>query len=305
MPPADGVGVKSAPSRERVDKAGIGFVEFIILVALLNSVVALAIDIMLPALPQIGESLSVTRANDRQAIIVSFALGFGLTQILFGPISDRFGRRAILLPSLAFYALCAFAAAFVDSFITLLILRVAHGVGASAVRIVTMAIIRDCFGGREMSRVMSYVFSIFMIVPIIAPSLGQGFMLVGTWHWIFVFLGIFGGVLLIWTYFRLGETLPKKARRPLSFVAVTEAFGTILSSRLSVGYGVASMLCYAGLYAYITNAQQIFDTIYGLALWFAPLFGATAGFMAVFSILNGRIVRRTGMRMISHWSMII
>ncbi len=135
--------------------------------------VAMAIDSMLPALPAIGHSLGVTSTNDAQLVIGVFFLGFGISQIVFGSLSDTFGRRKILLGGLAFYVVAMFAAAWTSSFEMLLVMRFVQGIGGAAVRITTMAIVRDCFGGREMARVMSYVMIVFMIMPIVAPSVGQ------------------------------------------------------------------------------------------------------------------------------------
>ncbi len=305
MSSGSGVQPSSAPRRTgSVTKAGTGFVEFIILVALLNSVVALAIDIMLPALPQIGEGLGVGDHNDRQMVVVVFGLGFGLSQIVFGPFSDRFGRRTVLIPAMAFYTVFSLAAIWTESYAALLAMRAAQGACAAAVRVVTTAIVRDCFTGREMSRVMSYSYSIFMVVPIVAPGIGQAILVVAPWQWIFAFLGVFGAALGVWTFVRLKETLPEDERRPISYAAVSQAFGEIASNRISVGYTIAAMLCFGGLYAYIVSSQQVFDVVFDKAAWFATAFGATACLMAIFSLLNGQLVRRLGMRMISHWALI-
>ena len=289
---------------EKVDRAGIGILEFIVLIAALSSIVALSIDIMLPALPQIGESFAISDDNDRQAVLVVFMLGFGCAQILFGPLSDRFGRKAVLVPALLFYAVAAVADAFVDSYTALLLLRLAQGVGAAAVRIVVNAIVRDCFGGREMARVMSYTFTVFMIVPIVAPAIGQGIVSVASWQWIFIFLGCAALALAAWGGFRLRETLPDEERLPLSFAAISNAFREILSNRLAMGYTLSSTLCFGGLFAFIVSAQQVFQTVYDLDHLFAVAFALNAGVMAVLNLTNGFFVRKVGMRLISHSALI-
>ncbi|RVH89335.1 MFS transporter, partial [Sinorhizobium medicae] len=154
-------------------RLGMGLVEFIVTIAVMTASIALAIDSMLPALPAIGRTLNVANANDTQLVIGVFFLGFGLSQIFFGSLSDTFGRRSVLLAGLALFSLSMFAASWVESIEALLLLRFVQGIGGAAVRITTMAIVRDCFGGREMARVMSYVMIVFMIVPIVAPTLGQ------------------------------------------------------------------------------------------------------------------------------------
>lgn len=182
-------------------RLNMGIVEFIITIAVMTASVAIAIDSMLPALPAIGQSLNVANTNDSQLVIGVFFLGFGLSQIFFGSLSDAFGRRKVLLGGLAFFTVSMFSAALTQSFETLLILRFIQGIGAAAIRITTMAIVRDCFGGREMARVMSYVMIVFMIVPIVAPSIGQLVILYANWHWIFILIGVIGAILFVWAFF--------------------------------------------------------------------------------------------------------
>ncbi len=288
-----------------VGRAGMRFPEFIILVAALSSLVALSIDIMLPVLPQIGDSYAIAMANDRQAVLVLFMLGFGLAQIVFGPLSDRFGRNMVLLPGIALYALSSVAAAFADSFTLLLLFRVTQGVGAAAVRIVINAIVRDCFGGREMARVMSYSYMVFMIVPIIAPAFGQWIAAATSWHWIFVLLGIASCLMAAWSSLRLRETLPPDQRLPLSFKAVGFAFSEVVSNRQAMGYAIATTLCVGCMLSFIISAQQIFSTIYDLGDWFPYAFALVAGFMAILSLANGHLVRRLGMRAIAHSALLV
>ena len=289
---------------EMVERAGMSFAEFIMLMAALSSIVALSIDIMLPALPEISRSFSLTDDNDRQAVITVFMLGFGCAQILFGPISDRFGRKAILIPAILFYAVAAVANAFAASFASLLALRLAQGVAAAAVRIVVNAIVRDCFGGRDMARVMSYTFTIFMIVPILAPALGQAIISVSSWHWIFILLGLAALVMASWSGLRLQESLPRENRLPLSFAAIGGAFKEVITNRLAMGYTLASTLCFGGLFAYVVSAQQIYQSVYDLGTLFVFAFALNAGIMAVLNFTNGSLVRRVGMRLISHSALI-
>lgn len=288
-----------------VKLAGIGFPEFILLVAALSSLVALSIDIMLPVLPQIGNTYAITAANDRQAVLVLFMLGFGLAQIVFGPLSDRFGRNKVLIPGVVFYALSSFAAAFADNFTLLLVFRVAQGIGAAAVRIVIIAIVRDCFGGRDMARVMSYSYMVFMIVPIIAPAFGQWIAAFSAWQWIFILLGVSGCLMAIWSILRLQETLPQEQRLPLSFKAVAFAFSQVVSNRQAMGYATAATLCIGCLLSFIISAQQIFSSIYDLGDWFPYAFALVAGCMAVLSFANGHLVRRLGMRAIAHSALLV
>ena len=300
----------SATTTEHVEnigssRIGLGFFEFVITIALMTASVAMAIDIMLPALPNIGHSLGVQNANDTQWVIGVFMFGFGCSQIVFGSLSDTFGRRRVLLCGLAFYAICMFAAALSGSFEMLLVMRFIQGIGAAAVRITTMAIVRDCFGGREMARVMSYVMIVFMIIPIVAPSVGQAIILYADWHWIFILLGIAGTILFFWALARMRESLPVAERMPLSVSAGLSGFGTVLTNRITCGYMIGMTLFTAVICAYIMSVQQMFGEVYGLGDWLPLAFAATAGGIAIANFANGYFVRRFGMRRISHTSMIL
>jgi DHA1 family bicyclomycin/chloramphenicol resistance-like MFS transporter len=287
------------------ERIGLGLVEFIITIALMTASVSLAIDSMLPALPRIGQSLGVTNSNDTQLVIGVFFFGFGLAQLIFGSLSDTFGRRNILLGGLVFYVITMFAAAWTESFTMLLTLRFAQGVGAAAVRITTMAMVRDCFGGREMARVMSFVMIVFMIVPIIAPALGQLVITYASWQWIFIVLGSAGAVLLVWASRRMHESLPLTERLPLSTGSVIRGFKTVLTNRITCGYMLGMTLFTGVICAYVMSVQQVFGEVFGLGDWLPLAFAASAGGIALANFANGFFVRRFGMRRISHAAMII
>lgn len=287
------------------NRIGMGFGEFVVTIAIMTASIAMAIDSMLPALPAIGHSLGVTSTNDAQLVIGVFFLGFGLSQIVFGSLSDAFGRRNILLGGMAFYVCAMFAAAATSSFEMLLIMRFVQGIGGAAVRITTMAIVRDCFGGREMAHVMSYVMIVFMIVPIIAPSVGQLVISYANWHWIFILLGIVGTVLFFWALLRLKESLPAEERVPLSFHSVLSGFGTVLGNRITCGYMIGLTMFIGVISAYVISVQQVFGEVYGLGDWLPIAFAATAGGIAVANFANSFFVRTFGMRRISHAAMII
>jgi DHA1 family bicyclomycin/chloramphenicol resistance-like MFS transporter len=280
-------------------------VEFIVIVAVMTASVALGIDSMLPALPKIGQSLAVANANDTQLVIGVYFLGFGISQLFFGSLSDTFGRRSVMLSGLAFYAITMFAAAWTGSFTALLVLRFAQGVGGAAVRITTMAVVRDCFGGREMARVMSYVMIVFMIVPIVAPSVGQLVVTYANWRWIFILLGAAGGILFTLAFVRMKESLPVEERLPLSIASVTTGFKTVLTNRITCGYTIGMMLFTGVICAYVMSVQQVFGELYGLGDKLPIAFGATAAGIAVANFANGSVVRIFGMRRISHAAMIV
>lgn len=294
----------SAPSTGSA-RIGMGLVEFIITIALMTACVSLAIDSMLPALPHIGQALHVPNTNDTQLVIGVFFFGFGFSQLFFGSLSDTFGRRNIMLGGLVFYTVTMFAASWTDSFAVLLTLRFIQGIGAAAVRITTMAVVRDCFGGREMARVMSYVMIVFMIVPILAPSLGQLIITIATWPWIFIVLGSAGAILFVWALSRMRESLPLTERLPLSPASVVAGFKTVLTNRMTCGYMIGLTLFTGVICAYVMSVQQVFGETFGLGDWLPLAFAATAIGIAIANFANGACVRRFGMRRISHAAVII
>lgn len=278
--------------------------EFIALIAGLMALNALAIDIMLPALPAMGEALKVLEENERQYVLTSYLVGFGIAQLFFGPISDRFGRRPPLMFGLVVYIVAAALAAMAPNFFTLLILRFVQGMGAAATRVVGQSAVRDRFSGRTMAEVMSLIFMVFMAIPVIAPSVGQLLLFSGHWQLIFLFMAGLAAVIALWAYFRLAESLTEENRRPLHPRVIAEGFGLVFSNRSALFYGVSSIFIMGALFGFIGTAQQIYVDIYGLGAWFPIAFAAVAGLMAVSSFLNSRIVGRFGMRRVTHAAML-
>ena len=282
----------------------LGIREFVGLMAALMAMTALSIDAMLPALPAIGANLGVDAANDRQWVISAFLFGFGAAQIVHGPLSDRFGRRPVLLTSLAFGIVCNLIAALAPSFTLLLVARAACGVATASSRVLTVSIVRDRVSGNEMARVMSLISIVFMVVPIVAPNLGQLILLVAPWRWIFGVLAAAGVLLFIWSAIRLPETLDPAHRLPLSIGRLAEGFRFVLTDRLALGYATASTLLQGGLWGFILSVQQIFEFEFKAAHLFGPVFAAVAGTMAAASFLNARLVTRYGTRALSHRAVI-
>lgn len=278
--------------------------EFIALCAALMALNALAIDIMLPALQQIGASLGVEQENARQYVITAYFAGMAFALLPYGPASDRFGRRPPLLFGLAVYVAAAIAAAFAPSFEVLLALRFVQGIGAASTRVIAVSIVRDRFGGRQMAEIMSLIFMVFMIIPVVAPGLGQLMMLIGNWHMIFASMAGIAVVIVAWVYLRLPETLHPEDRRPFTLSAVRQAFGVVLTSRVPLWYTLASMTVFGALFGFINSAQQVYVGIYGLGVWFPVVFAVVAGLMAVSSFLNSRLVSQLGMRRLSHGAVI-
>jgi DHA1 family bicyclomycin/chloramphenicol resistance-like MFS transporter len=279
--------------------------EFIALVAFLMALNALAIDVMLPALPYMGEALGVANENERQFVIGAYMLGFGGAQLIYGPLTDRFGRRAPLLVGLVIYVVCAFAATFAPTFAVLLALRFIQGMGAAGTRVIATSVVRDKYSGRDMAEVMSLTFMVFMAVPIIAPGIGQVILLTGPWHLIFLFMAALATIIGLWAYFRLPETLDPANRRPLNVAAVIDGFRIVCTNRVAFFYGIAGMFLFGAMFGFISSSQQVFVEIYGLGPWFPLAFAGMAGTMAIASYLNSRIVKRLGMRRLSHFAILV
>ncbi len=274
--------------------------EFIALAAFLMATNSLAIDIMLPALQQIGSSLGVMNENHRQYVVTAYLIGFGSAQLIYGPLSDRFGRRMPLLIGINVYVVSAFGIALIPSFAGLLTLRFIQGLGSAATRVITVSIVRDVFGGRLMAEVMSLIMMVFMIVPVIAPGSGQIIMLVSTWHMIFVFIGTMATLVGLWMYFRLPETLKPENVRPLTIQSIASGFKIVLTNRVALCYTLASTFLFGALFGFINSAQQIYSGIYGLGVYTPVAFGGVALFMALSSFINSQLVGRFGMRRLSH-----
>lgn len=272
--------------------------EFIAMMAALMATNALAIDAMLPALPAIGDALGIAEENRRQLIITAYLLGFGGAQLLYGPLSDRFGRKPVLTASLIAYGAFAVVAGLAASFPLLLAARALQGVAAAGTRVLVVSIVRDRFQGAVMARVMSIAFIVFMLVPILAPAFGQAVLLTSSWRYIFILLGIYGTAVLLWMLLRLPETLEPANRRALSLAKIREAVGITLTNRLSIGNTIALTLVVGGLFAFINSIQQITFDVFERADIMPLIFACIAGPMAFASYLNSRLVERLGSRRI-------
>ena len=274
------------------------FGEFVVMMAALMASNALAIDAMLPALPAIGEALDVDEDNRRQLVIAVYLLGFGVSQLFYGPLSDRLGRKWLLVGGLFAYALFALMAGLAGSFELLLAARTLQGVAAGATRVLVVSIVRDCYHGSAMARVMSMTMIVFMIVPVLAPAFGQAVLAVSTWRHIFIGLGVYGAVLTVWMAIRLPETLAPENKRSLSVRHIAAAAMTTLRIRQSIGNTMALTLLMGALFAFISSIQQIVFDVFGRPEALALVFAMIAGPMALSSYANSRLVMRLGARRI-------
>jgi DHA1 family bicyclomycin/chloramphenicol resistance-like MFS transporter len=280
------------------------FPEFVVVIASIMALNPLAMDMMLPALPNIAAAFHITNANRPQAVLVTFLLGFGVGQFVMGPLSDRFGRRPVLIDGMALYCIASIIAITASSFETLLLARALQGLGTSATRVIATSIVRDCYAGRRMASVMSLAMMVFIAVPVLAPSLGQAVLLLTQWRGIFIALMLYGALALIWSALRMPETLPLSARKSLAIRDVLGAFRQTVTNRQTLGYALAAGGVVGSLFAYVFAAQQVFTGIYGLGRYFPIAFAAIAIGTAIGGFFNARFVGRVGMRVISHGALV-
>ena len=272
------------------------FPEFVALMAALMSLGALTIDAMLPALGEIGTDLGVERENDVQLIVALYFLGFSSGQLFYGPLSDSVGRKRALLVGLGVYMVGCLLSLFGATFSAMLGGRLLQGLGVCAGRIVSMAIIRDQYQGRQMARVMSFAMAVFIIVPIIAPSLGQAILLFIDWRGIFVAFLALALAASLWFLLRQPETLPEDKRLAFTFSRIWLGFGEVLKNRVAFGYTVVAGLAFGGFLAYLSSAQQIFQVQYGLGAKFPLYFAGLSLSLGVASLSNTQLVMRFGMK---------
>jgi DHA1 family bicyclomycin/chloramphenicol resistance-like MFS transporter len=289
---------------EKREAVKIGFTEFVVLAAAMMATQAIAIDGMLPAFPVIGRAMQVANENHVQWIITAYMTGLGWGQLFWGLISDRFGRRPILIGGLGLYVLAALLCGLAGSFPTLLAWRFVHGLAAASV-VVARSVIRDLYSGRQMARVMSLTFMVFLTVPILAPSLGQLILMVAPWRYIFIVCGVFAALVCTWAVLRLPETLHPEYRLTLNVSHVAGAVRLVLGNRTSLCYTFAMSVMFGGILAYVGMVQQIFEEVFHRANLMPRMFALCATTMGIAAFLNSRIVERLGMRWISHSALLI
>jgi len=270
--------------------------EFTILMALLMSVVAISIDAMLPALGVIGKDLQVSKANHVQYIIGFIFIGMATGQLLCGPLSDALGRKKVLYLGIGFYLAGSVICFFANDFRFLLIGRLIQGLGVAGPYVSAISIVRDKFSGRDMARVMSFVMMIFIMVPAIAPSVGQAILFLASWRYIFLLYIIYSITVGLWLFFRLEETLPPEKRIPFKVSAIVHGFKEVFRNRITICYTLCMGICFGSFIGYLNSSQQIFQVQFGTGKMFTVYFGGLALLFGVASLLNSRIVEKLGMR---------
>lgn len=272
--------------------------EMVFMMAMVMALNALAIDAMLPALPAIGATLGVTVANDRQFVISIYLLGTAIGSLVYGPLADRFGRKGVLVPALVAYTVFAIGCGLATSFPMLLALRFAHGMVSAALGVIVVAVIRDLFSGDAMAKRMSLIFLVFMIVPVIAPTLGAGVAAIAGWRWIFLVLAVMGVVMLVWLR-RLPETLAAEDVRPLDWRTLIAGWATVTRHRRATGYMIAAGVMQGALFGYLNSSEQIIAEVFGSRALFPLVFACVAIGIAIANFSNAAIVERFGTRRVS------
>jgi DHA1 family bicyclomycin/chloramphenicol resistance-like MFS transporter len=274
----------------------LGQAEFIALIAMLFASVAFSIDAMLPALSGIAAELTPESPNRAQLIITSFVLGMGVGTLFAGPLADSFGRKPVILWGTALYAGASVAAMLAPTLDGVLAARVVQGLGVAGPRIVSMAIIRDQYAGRQMARIMSFAMMIFTLVPAVAPLVGEGIIAVAGWRGIFGAFLVFALVIALWLGLRQPETLAPADRVPFRAAPVLHAAGEVLAHpvvRLSI---LVQTLIFGALFATLSSIQPVFEVTFDRAGTFALWFAVIALVSGLASLLNARVVVRLGMR---------
>jgi DHA1 family bicyclomycin/chloramphenicol resistance-like MFS transporter len=274
--------------------------EMTALLAALMGLNSFAIDAMIPALPAIGRSLNVAEENERQLVVIAYFLGFASTQLVWGPLADRFGRKPVLAAGIIFYASFAVLCALAGSFPLLIASRVGMGASAAVTRVLVVAMVRDLFEREAMAQVMSLVFMVFMLMPVLAPNIGLAILAFAPWQAIFGALAVYAVVMLLWSSMRLPETLHPEFRRSLRPGDMAAAVWETVREPQSRGYTIAMTISFGGLVAYIASIQQIvFDAFHQPHL-IGLVFAGIAAPMAVASWANSRVVGKFGLRRVGH-----
>ena len=280
-------------------RSGYHFKEFVILVALLTSMIALAIDAMLPALPQIGADFNVADTNDTQLVVVMVFVGLSFGQFIYGPLSDSIGRKPTILIGMGLFIVGDLISIFASDYNTFLFGRFLQGLGVASPKVVSIALIRDLYVGKAMARVMSFMMTIFILVPVLAPGLGQLVLMVSEWRSIFIIFLLLAVVLSIWFSLRMPETLTPERRRPMTFEYLINSSKEVLTHPVAMGYTLLSGIVFGAFMGYLNLAQPILQQQYQLAEQFPIYFGGLAATIGLSTLVNARLLSRFGMQLLS------
>jgi len=287
--------LRSNKNNDSSTNAKAASVEYVALVTLLISIAAMGTDLMLPALDVMGEQLQVSHSNDVHFIVTSFFLGMAVGQLVVGPLSDWYGRKPVILVGYLVFMIGCVLSMFANSWAMMLLGRVMQGVGAAAPRVVTVALVRDEFEGRQMAQILSFVMALFILVPILAPTIGQGLVYLGGWQATFAALIALSVIASVWFQYRQKETLSVEHRRPIRPTLIYNGLVEVLSSRVVMGYSLAAGLVFGAFIGYLGSSQQIFKITFNVGDWFAAYFALASAALGVASLVNAKLVIRLGM----------
>ena len=278
--------------------------EFIFLMALLTSLVAFSIDAVLPALNQIGAELGASSPQHSYLVISLFFAGMAFGQLFFGPFSDARGRRLTILVGLAIFILGTLICYYASSMEMMLFGRLVQAFGVSGPRIASMALIRDLYVGDAMARVMSFIMVVFILVPMIAPLIGQGVMLMAGWRHIFTLFLLVTLLSGIWFFSRQSETLPRDKRKPFTWHQFFVGCIGLFKNKVVMGYSLALGFIFGAFLGYLSASQTVFQVIYDTGEYFPLLFALLAFSIGLASLCNGMLVMRLGMQRLTFLALI-
>jgi DHA1 family bicyclomycin/chloramphenicol resistance-like MFS transporter len=282
-----------------------GLGEFVALMAFTMSLVALSIDAMLPAFPEMARDLQVTAANDIQLVVSMLFIGLAIGQLFYGPLSDSIGRKPAIYIGFVLFILGSLLSMMASDFSTMLAGRLLQGIGTAGPRTVAVALIRDRFHGSEMARVMSLIMTVFILVPIFAPALGQAILLLAGWRTIFGAFIVLALATQVWLSLRQPETLPKDQRRPFTLQGITAGFHEVIKSRLAMVYTLVAGCVSGAFLSYLNSSQQIFQVQYGQGKLFPLYFGILAVSVGIAALVNSALVMRFGMHALVHRALLL
>ncbi|MEE9272251.1 MAG: multidrug effflux MFS transporter [Robiginitomaculum sp.] len=294
---------RTKPTKRALKRLGLA--EFAALMAFLISITALSIDIILPVKTEIGLEMGITNENTTQLVITSLFLGLAIGQLIYGPVSDTIGRKPAMAYGFGVFIAGTLLCLFAHSFHALLIGRFLQGLGSAAPRIISMSMIRDLYDGREMAKVTSIIMGFFILVPAIAPALGQFIVNFAPWRAIFAVLLTQAILVGSWLLFRQPETLHPEYRRAFNLAQLRKNTAEVLSTKVSFWYTIAAGLIFGAFISYIVTSEQLFKDLFGIDEAFPYYFGALAIMIGCASIFNASLVEKFGMRKLCQFSLVI
>jgi DHA1 family bicyclomycin/chloramphenicol resistance-like MFS transporter len=279
----------------------LGSRHFTALISMMMALTAIAIDLMLPAFDDIRAYFGLPQdATQVAQIVTTFFLGMALAQYVYGPLADRFGRKPVLYAGLGIYALGALGAMLAPSLGLVLVCRFIWGVGAAGPRVVTTSIVRDYYSGDQMARAMSYIMAVFIMVPVVAPTIGAGLISIFPWQSVFAFCLVFAAIVGTWAALVLPETLAPADRRSIDRQAIWATTREVLTNRITIGYTIAMTATFSVFISYLASSELIFGDFYGKAEQFPLIFGGIAVVMGIAMLANAQLVERVGTRRLTH-----